>query len=80
LLEVRGDRRISVFDNYLIEVDDKAAGILVRTGGAFAFHALEGSFATLEGALFADAVAAERAVRRVQRQPRGGFTLGAAAD
>jgi hypothetical protein len=69
-----------VFDNYLIEVDDKAAGILVRTGRAFAFHALETSFAALEGVLFADAVAAERAVRRVQRQPRAPFALGAAAD
>ena len=56
-----------MFDNYIIEIDDKAAGILVRTGRSFAFHALERTFAVLEGALFADAVAAERAARKVRR-------------
>lgn len=57
-----------MFDNYIIEIDDKAAGILVRTGRSFAFHALERTFSVLEGAIFSDAVAAERAARKVRRQ------------
>ncbi|WEK52488.1 MAG: hypothetical protein P0Y66_11160 [Candidatus Kaistia colombiensis] len=58
-----------MFDNYIIEIDDEAAGILIRSGRSFAFHALEGAFATLEGQVFADAVAAERAARRIRRIP-----------
>jgi hypothetical protein len=58
-----------VFDNYIIEIDDQAAGILIRAGGGFAFHALEGAFATLEGQTFPDAIAAERAARRLRREP-----------
>jgi len=56
-----------VFDNYLIEVDDHAAGILVRSGHAFAFHALERPFQQLEGRTFPDAATAERAARRCTR-------------
>lgn len=56
-----------MFDNYLIEVDDHAAGILVRSGNAFAFHALERTFRPLDGMTFPDAAAAERAARRVSR-------------
>jgi len=58
-----------VFDNYIIEIDDQAAGILIRSGASFAFHALEGTFATLEGRTFPDAVAAERAARKIRREP-----------
>ncbi|WP_029075665.1 hypothetical protein [Kaistia adipata] len=58
-----------MFDNYIIEIDDKAAGILIRAGSGFAFHALEGRFATLEGRTFPDAVAAERAARKIRRAP-----------
>jgi len=58
-----------VVDNYVIEIDDEAAGILIRSGRSFAFHALEGTFATLEGQVFADAVAAERAARKIRRMP-----------
>lgn len=58
-----------MFDNYIIEIDDEAAGILIRSGRVFAFHALDGTFATLEGAMFADAVAAERAARKIRRNP-----------
>jgi hypothetical protein len=61
-------RRFSVFDNYIIEIDDRAAGILVRSGRAFAFHALERTFAVLEGMLFPDVIAAERAARKVRRR------------
>jgi hypothetical protein len=64
-----GERRHSVFDNYIIEIDDKAAGILVRSDRAFAFHALERTFSVLEGMLFPDAIAAERAARKVRRGP-----------
>jgi hypothetical protein len=64
-----GERRTSVFDNYIIEIDDEAAGILIRSGRSFAFHALEGTFSTLEGQVFMDAVAAERAVRKIRRNP-----------
>ena len=67
-----------MFDNYIIEIDDKAAGILVRTGRSFAFHALEPAFASLEGAVFADAVAAERAARQARRQARPAVQLEAA--
>jgi hypothetical protein len=64
-----GERRTVVFDNYIIEIDDQAAGILIRSGGSFAFHALEGIFSTLEGRTFPDAVAAERAARKIRREP-----------
>jgi hypothetical protein len=64
-----GERRTAVFDNYIIEIDDQAAGILIRSGGGFAFHALEGTFATLEGRTFPDVVAAERAARKIRREP-----------
>jgi hypothetical protein len=57
-----------VFDNYIIEIDDAAAGILVRNGRSFAFHALDVTFAGLEGMVFSDAVAAERAARKVRRE------------
>ncbi|MCX5497551.1 hypothetical protein OSH11_22830 [Kaistia dalseonensis] len=67
-----------MFDNYIIEIDDKAAGILVRTGRAFAFHALERTFAALEGVVFPDVVAAERAARKVRRQPMLKAALGGA--
>jgi hypothetical protein len=64
-----GEGRTSVFDNYIIEIDDEAAGILIRSGRSFAFHALEGTFATLEGHIFPDVVAAERAARKIRRNP-----------
>ncbi|MBB5751775.1 hypothetical protein [Prosthecomicrobium pneumaticum] len=57
-----------MFDNTLIEVDDHAAGILVRAGQAFAFHALELPFQSLEGVTFPDAATAERAARRLTRR------------
>lgn len=58
-----------MFDNYIIEIDDTDAGILVKSDRAFAFHALERSFEVLEGMLFPDAIAAERAARKVRRGP-----------
>lgn len=67
-----------MFDNYIIEIDDKAAGILVKSGRAFAFHALERTFAALEGMVFPDAIAAERAARKVRRRLAPAFAMSAA--
>ncbi len=67
-----------MFDNYIIEIDDKAAGILVKSGRAFVFHALERTFAALEGMLFSDAISAERAARKVRRNPAGAMALAGA--
>ncbi|MQT14173.1 hypothetical protein [Segnochrobactrum spirostomi] len=58
---------MSRFNHYLVEIDDNPAGILIRTGSEFAFHAVGAKFAPLEGATFPDAVAAERAARRLAR-------------
>jgi len=54
-----------MFDTYLIEVADRPAGILQRSGEAFAFHAVEPPFASLNGTTFPDPLAAERAARRL---------------
>jgi hypothetical protein len=57
-----------MFDNYLIELGERAVGILIRTGEAFRFHAVEPAFLALEGVTFPDAFAAERAALRVARR------------
>ena len=54
-----------MFDSYLVEVQDRAAGILIRSGAAYAFHSVEKPFAALEGMIFPDAPTAERAARRL---------------
>lgn len=53
-----------MYDNYLVEVSETPVGILVREGKAYAFHALEPSVQDLEGLVFPDAFAAERAARK----------------
>ena len=53
-----------MFDNYLVEVRDNPVGILVREGRHYAFHVLESSVKDLEGQVFPDAFAAERAARK----------------
>lgn len=53
-----------MFDRYLIEIDDGEAGLLLRQGAGFVFHALDRRFRALEGATFPDPGAAERALRR----------------
>jgi hypothetical protein len=53
-----------MFDNYLVEVRDAPVGILVREGKSYAFHALDPSVGDLEGLVFPDAFAAERAARK----------------
>ena len=56
-----------MFDAYVVEVGETAAGILIRTGGTFVFHAVETDFAALEGMNFPSAAAAEVAARRLVR-------------
>jgi hypothetical protein len=53
-----------MFSRYLVEVRDHPVGILIREGGAFAFHALDPQLGELEGLKFPDAFAAEKAARR----------------
>lgn len=57
-----------MFDTYLVEVQDRAAGILIRSGQAYAFHAVESPFRALEGVTFPDPVSAERAALRLVRR------------
>ncbi|TBW40351.1 hypothetical protein EYW49_03980 [Siculibacillus lacustris] len=57
--------------NYLIEIDEIDTGILVREGGAYAFHAVDARVQALDGAVFPSAPAAERAVRRFLRERAG---------
>ena len=53
-----------LFDTYLIEINDRATGILTRIGSNFSFHAVDQSLAEMNGLFFPDTAAAERAVRR----------------
>ena len=64
----RRGETISMFDNYIVEIDDRAVGVIVRAGRAFSFHAVEAAYAPLEGAAFPDAYAAERAARKLSRK------------
>lgn len=68
-----------MFDSYLIELDDLEAGLLLRQGAAYVFHAVAPRFRAFEGAVFPDPWSAERALRRHQDRssrhrdtPRGG--------
>jgi hypothetical protein len=54
-------------NGYVIEIDDEAAGLLVREGRSYAFHAVGRRYASLEGAIFATPHAAERAARDLSR-------------
>jgi len=53
-----------MFDSYLIEIDDCEAGLLLREGGAYVFHAVAQRYRAFEGAVFNDPWSAERALRR----------------
>jgi len=57
-------------DSYIIEVEDDAAGILVRDGDGFSFHAAATRFFGLQGAVFAGPASAELAVRHLLRGQR----------
>jgi hypothetical protein len=54
-----------VSDSYLVEIDDRAAGILVPSGSSFAFHSVSEPFAALEGREFPHVAAAEMAARKL---------------
>ncbi len=57
---------------YIVELAGEAAGILVgASGGVYEFHAVDPRFRSLEGAVFDNGFAAERAVRRVARHGAG---------
>lgn len=50
---------------YIVELAGEAAGVLVAAGGVYEFHAVDPRFRSLEGAVFDNGFAAERAVRRL---------------
>lgn len=62
-----------MFDNYLIEVSGKPAGIIARDTNGYRFHASESAFNDLDGQIFADPQTAERAARKLlaKRRPGG---------
>lgn len=53
-----------MFDSYLIEIDDCEAGLLLRDGEAYVFHAVAMRYRAFEGARFPDPWSAERVLRR----------------
>ena len=53
-----------MFDNYLIEIHDSAAGIVVRDGNRFQFFAVGENFFSLEGRSFSSPHEAEKAALR----------------
>jgi hypothetical protein len=66
-----------MFDAYVVEIEETAAGILIRSGRSFVFHAVENVFAALEGMTFPSAAAAEIAARRLVRHRRRPAAAGA---
>jgi hypothetical protein len=52
-------------DSYIIEVNSRTAGIVVRNPGGYRFFASSHRFNRLEGQLFRNAREAERAARRL---------------
>ncbi|CAI9412072.1 hypothetical protein ANOBCDAF_02603 [Pleomorphomonas sp. T1.2MG-36] len=59
---------------YIVELAGEAAGVLVGAGGVYEFHAVDPRFRSLEGAVFDNGFAAERAVRRLARHGAGKST------
>lgn len=53
-----------MFDNYVIETESEAAGIVVREHNRFRFFAASRAYHALEGQLFSSPRDAERAVLR----------------
>jgi hypothetical protein len=58
----------TMFDTYLIEIENRSVAILTRLGRTFSFHAVDPSLSDMNGVCFPDTVAAERAIRRRLRQ------------
>ncbi len=52
-----------MYDSYVIEIDETEAGLLLRQGAAFVFHAVADRFHRFEGVIFPDPWSAERALR-----------------
>lgn len=71
-----------MFDNYLIEVSGKPAGIIARDTHGYRFHASESAFNDLDGQIFADPQTAERAARRhlAKRRPADSGRSGQRSD
>jgi len=59
-----------MFNAYVVEIEDDAAGLVIRSGGAFVFHAVGRAFTALDGVTFPNAAAAEAAARRLVRRRR----------
>ncbi len=57
-----------MFNAYVIEIQELPAAIVTRTGCSYTFHALTKSLEGLNGTLFPDATAAERAALRHLRK------------
>ena len=51
-------------DNYIIEIESEAAGVVVRDGRRFRFFAASRAFVSLDGRLFRTAGDAEREAAR----------------
>jgi hypothetical protein len=51
-------------ENYIIEVDETAVGLVVSDRGGFRFFSADSAFAGLDGHLFRNPQAAERAAAR----------------
>ena len=51
-------------ENYIIEVDETAVGLVVSDRGGFRFFSADSAFAGLDGHLFRNPHAAERAAAR----------------
>jgi hypothetical protein len=61
-----------MFHAYIIEVGGEAAGILAREGERFRFHATARAYEPLEGRIFADPWAAQRAARLALKDDQRG--------
>ena len=61
-------RSSSVFNAYVIEIQELPAAVVTRTGCSYTFHALTKSLDVLNGTLFPNAIAAERAALRHLRK------------
>jgi len=64
---------------YIIEIDDRTAGIVAKDGRAYRFFSSERIFDGLEGREFRSARDAERAARALLRERRLPVRRGAAA-
>lgn len=56
-------------DAYIIETSDEAAGLVLRQRGGWRFVASDARYGALEGRIFRDPAAAERAAREIARRP-----------